>query len=217
MHPRPPHAILWNGRPAPLHPPRPHTYAGARGRKFTVQVALVMVKADGSSKEVPLDRESTLIGRDEHAKLRIPVAQVSRKHCELINRAGKLSITDLGSANGTFVNGRKTRAADLQPGDLLTIGPFVFVVRINGEPTKIDAKDCFAAGTVSLEDDDDDDMPLPSKAPTAISKPAPAKPTTPSGKPSIFEDDDDGSSSVDDLLKDFKFDDDEDDDKPSKK
>lgn len=196
-----------------------------------MQVALVMVKADGTSREILIDRPVTLIGRDEGAKLRIPVSQVSRRHCELVVEGSKVLIRDAGSSNGTYVNGRKTKQSELQPGDLITVGPFVFVVKINGVPKAIDAKDCYAAGTVGLEDDDDDDMPPTPTAKTATkpdpaagkspspaaSKPPTGKPSQGStGKPSIFDDDEDGD--VSDLLKDFKFDDDDDkdDDKPRK-
>ncbi len=197
-----------------------------------MQVALVMVKADGTSRELPLDREVTVIGRDEHARLRIPVPQVSRKHCEVVVKDPKVQVRDVGSSNGTFVNGRKVREADLAPGDLITVGPVVFVVKINGEPGKIDAKDCYAAGTVGLEDDEDDDLPG-AAAPTTKMMGGPvagggggagaggsaggkgAVGGGGAGKPSIFEDDEDGD--LGDILKDFKFDDDDDDDGPAKK
>lgn len=191
-----------------------------------------MVKADGTSRELPLEREMTVIGRDEHARLRIPVPQVSRKHCEVVVKDPKVQVRDLGSSNGTYVNGRKVREADLAPGDLVTVGPVVFVVKINGEPGKIDAKDCYAAGTVGLEDDDDDDLPS-AAAPTTRMMGGPvagggggaggsaggkgAVGGGGAGKPSIFdEDDEDGD--LGDILKDFKFDeDDDDDDGPAKK
>lgn len=200
-----------------------------------MQVALVMVKADGSSRELPLDREVTVIGRDEHARLRIPVPQVSRKHCEVVVKDPKVQVRDVGSSNGTYVNGRKVREADLTPGDLITVGPVVFVVKINGEPGKIDAKDCYAAGTVGLDDDDDDDLPGAAAAPTTKMMGGPVagggggagaggsaggKGTVGgggAGKPSIFEEDDEDGD-LGDILKDFKFDDDDDDDDgPAKK
>jgi len=188
-----------------------------------VQVALVMVKADGSARELPLDKPSTLIGRDEAAKLRIPVPAVSRRHCEVIAGPSQVSIKDLGSSNGTYVNGRKVREANLAPGDLITVGPVVFVVKINGDPAKIDAKDCYAAGTVGLDDDDDDDLPLGGGRPTTSitgKSPAPTpgakQPPTTIGRPSVFDDDDEGGD-LKDLLKDLKFDDDDDDDAPKKK
>lgn len=188
-----------------------------------MKLSLVMVKADGSSKDVAIDKSQTLIGRDEGARIRIPVPSVSRRHC-VVEASGSLpTVKDLGSSNGTFVNGRKVRETELEPGDLLSVGPVVFVVRIDGNPATIDAKECFAAGSVGFDDDDDDDGPPPAAAPapaTTVSAPAPrpaAGPPSSAGaapgrKPLLDDDDDDEDISK--LLKDFKFDDDDDDDAP---
>jgi hypothetical protein len=140
-----------------------------------VKFSLVMVKADGSAKEIPIDRETVLIGRDEGARLRIPVPSVSRRHCELGVRGSEAVVKDLGSSNGTFVNGRKVRETELEPGDLINVGPVVFVVRIDGKPEQIDAKDCYAAGSVGFDDDDDDGPPVStSAAPSTIVSPRPS-------------------------------------------
>lgn len=131
-----------------------------------MNVSLVMVKSDGSAKEFALKGLPTLVGRESNSKFRIPLAQVSRRHCELYEDDGELMIKDLTSANGTYVNGEKIRDTELSPGDLLSIGGVVFVVRIDGKPAKIDAKDCYMAGLVNMEEtgDDmvlrDDDRPL---------------------------------------------------------
>lgn len=199
-----------------------------------MKVALVMVKADGSSKEVLLDRSETLIGRDESAKVRIPVPSVSRRHCVIEAKAPQPMVKDLGSSNGTFVNGRKVRETELEPGDLLSVGPVVFVVRIDGNPASIDAKECFAAGSVGFDDDDDDGPPPPPPqaarpaAPTAASAPKPATPPAsaptggsaagaPPGRKPLLDDDDGDDEDISKLLKDFKFDDDDDDDGPPAK
>jgi predicted component of type VI protein secretion system len=167
-------------RPASADP-RPST-----PRNHRVNVSLVMVKADGSSKEVVLGRTSTLIGRDESARLRIPLPSVSRKHCLIEVQGSELVIKDLGSSNGTYVNGRRVRETELEPGDLLCVGPVVFVVRIDGQPAQIDAKDCYAAGSVGFDDDDDEGPPPgvgPGSAPTLATSTAPgttaAKPPSP--------------------------------------
>lgn len=144
-----------------------------------MNVSLVMVKADGSSKEVVLGRTSTLIGRDESARLRIPLPSVSRKHCLIEVQGSELVIKDLGSSNGTYVNGRRVRETELEPGDLLCVGPVVFVVRIDGQPAQIDAKDCYAAGSVGFDDDDDDGPPPgvgPGSATTLSTSTAPGPP-----------------------------------------
>ena len=51
---------------------------------------------------------------------------VSRHHAELRDVAGACRIVDLGSANGTFVNGQRVTAAPLAEGDVVGIGPATF-------------------------------------------------------------------------------------------
>jgi predicted component of type VI protein secretion system len=170
---------------------------------------MVMVKADGSSKEFNFDKPEIIIGRDEGAKLRIPIAAVSRKHCQLIIEDDELVVRDLGSANGTYVNGVRTKERELSPGDLLTIGGIVFVVKIDGHPHQIDVKDCYAAGMVAVADDDDDDFfpTTPSSGQSSGSpsgkSPPPAPGSKLSGLGSLSDD-----KAFDDLLKDLGKDDD---------
>jgi predicted component of type VI protein secretion system len=71
----------------------------------------------------------TFIGRQEGCKIRIPSAEVSRKHCRLAMMNDLLAVEDLGSANGTFINDvRITEQSYLKPGDVLRVGPFRFLV-----------------------------------------------------------------------------------------
>lgn len=95
--------------------------------------SLTLVKDDGSTKEIPLTR-SRIVGRDEDCDLRIPAATVSREHCEIAVEPDGLRIKDLASSNGTFVNGEQVDEAQLQAGDIISIGPANFVVRVDGKP-----------------------------------------------------------------------------------
>lgn len=64
-----------------------------------------------------------LIGRGQAANLTIPHALVSRLHCKLFEKNGRLAIRDLGSLNGTYVNNdRIDRETYLAPGDVIGIG-----------------------------------------------------------------------------------------------
>ncbi|MCA3006495.1 MAG: FHA domain-containing protein [Phycisphaerales bacterium] len=176
-----------------------------------MDVSLVMVRADGSSREFKLERDTTVIGRDEHARLRIPLPSVSRRHCELKHDGDEVTVTDLGSANGTFVNGQKAKTAELSPGDLLAVGPVVFVVRIDGFPCDIDAKDAYAAGLVAAASEDGRPG-IPAAGRTSPPKPPAAAPPAP--RKSLLDDDDDNDVNISQLLKDLDFDDDDDDEKP---
>ncbi|MBC7771304.1 MAG: FHA domain-containing protein [Pyrinomonadaceae bacterium] len=119
-----------------------------------MNVSLVMVSADGKSREIPINRLPATIGRGEECKVRVPLSAISRKHCELqVGEDGQgIVVKDLKSANGTYINGMKVLSRDLVAGDLLALGPVVFVIRINGNPRQIDAIECYAAGAVEARD-----------------------------------------------------------------
>jgi DNA-binding NtrC family response regulator len=69
-----------------------------------------------------LTRQRASIGRDETADLRIVANAVSRTHAELSWERGTWLLRDLGSRNGTFVDGRLIRAVDLEPLNEVRVG-----------------------------------------------------------------------------------------------
>lgn len=71
----------------------------------------------------PLDGRVMIIGRESRNDIVIPDINVSRQHAEIRREAnGAWVISDLGSTNGTFVNGRQVKSAPLQDADRLTLG-----------------------------------------------------------------------------------------------
>ena len=62
------------------------------------------------------------IGRSTGAEFIVEAALVSRLHCQLTATADSLQVKDLGSTNGTFVNGQRVKTADLKDGDRLAVG-----------------------------------------------------------------------------------------------
>ena len=78
-------------------------------------------KASGKTWRIACD--STVIGRDEaHADLVLGDSNVSRRHAELTRNAAGWRIADLGSTNGTRVNGMRVSEQDLANGDAITMG-----------------------------------------------------------------------------------------------
>jgi pSer/pThr/pTyr-binding forkhead associated (FHA) protein len=77
---------------------------------------------------LPAGTNKTL-GRAVPADFIVDAALISRVHCRLDagNRDG-LGVEDLGSTNGTIVNGERVERALLQTGDVLTIGRVTFTV-----------------------------------------------------------------------------------------
>lgn len=69
------------------------------------------------------------LGRAPRADFVVDAALVSRVHCRLTLKAGEpLQLEDLGSTNGTFVNGQKVSKTILNDGDKLKIGRVEFLV-----------------------------------------------------------------------------------------
>jgi pSer/pThr/pTyr-binding forkhead associated (FHA) protein len=99
-----------------------------------MQVVLVMFRSDGERRSFSVVRNMTVIGRREDCDLRIPVGDVSRKHCRILTGADGVSIEDLGSSNGTYVNHQRVQQSQLNAGDTIGVGPVQFVIQIDGVP-----------------------------------------------------------------------------------
>jgi FHA domain-containing protein/uncharacterized protein DUF1707 len=65
---------------------------------------------------------STVIGRAPSCDLVVADDSVSRRHAMLFRDGDRVIVTDLGSSNGTFVNGRWVTQAEVRPGDTLQLG-----------------------------------------------------------------------------------------------
>ena len=101
-----------------------------------MKVVLVRFKG-GQRRELPLEGERLVVGRRPDCDVRIPTLDVSRQHCEVRLTDDSVKVKDLGSSNGTFVNGKRVADAELNPGDRLQIGPVCFTVQIDGKPEDI--------------------------------------------------------------------------------
>ena len=119
-----------------------------------MDVQLVMFKRDGQRKDLPVGSGTTVIGRGEECDLRIPLSEVSRKHCELTKGDDEVKAKDLASSNGTFVNNRRITESPLKAGDKLTVGPVTFTVQVDGQPQEITPVSSPAAATSGEEDEE---------------------------------------------------------------
>jgi len=82
-------------------------------------------------REFSLGDNRSVIGRSDGVDIRLQEAEVSRHHAVIFREGGRIWIIDLGSANGTTVNGNPvtTEAAEIGPGDMLAFGPSTFALR----------------------------------------------------------------------------------------
>ena len=70
-----------------------------------------------------------MLGRGPGCDLVLTDDSVSRRHAEIAVRAGECLIRDLGSCNGTLLNGHPVRRARIRRGDVLVLGETEFRVR----------------------------------------------------------------------------------------
>ena len=98
-----------------------------------MQVKLKVLSGSHEGKEIGITTDKFLIGRSESCQLRPKSESVSRKHCIIVQKDGRLLIQDLKSRNGTFLNEKRLptdRASVANSGDQLRIGKLMFEVMI---------------------------------------------------------------------------------------
>lgn len=74
-----------------------------------------------------IDAGRVVLGRDSSADAQLPSGEVSRRHAEIARSGPLFLVSDAGSKNGVFVNGKRVTEAALSPGDVLRIGNHVGV------------------------------------------------------------------------------------------
>lgn len=100
-----------------------------------MKVQLVVVRGKPEGKVIPLVGPNFKIGRGETCHLRPNSEQVSREHAEFTIGADSVMVRDLGSRNGTLVNGKAlTAECRLKDRDLVQVGPLTFAVSISEAP-----------------------------------------------------------------------------------
>ncbi len=99
-----------------------------RNRKPGTRV--VVVRSDSQSGLDFSVSDAVVLGRSDEADIPLDDPYASEFHLRLNNREGRLVLTDLGSTNGTYVNGRRvTTPVDLNRGDAVQVGKTVMEVR----------------------------------------------------------------------------------------
>lgn len=130
---------------------------------------VVLTPGKSEGKAIPITLAQFLIGRDPQCNLRPASPMISKRHCAVLTKNGKVFVRDFDSTNGTFVNDEQVKQERaLANDDILKVGPLEFRVAIEGaavpvnKPTPPPAKlapaasnndDDVAALLLSLQDD----------------------------------------------------------------
>lgn len=72
--------------------------------------------------EQPINRQRLLVGRDDVCDIRIPSPLVSRHHALIVSTPDSVTLVDLGSTNGTYVDGREVKQCTLEDRQVIGIG-----------------------------------------------------------------------------------------------
>jgi predicted component of type VI protein secretion system len=127
-------------------------------------VVLAAGKQEGKTFEIKVPQ--FLIGRDPQCQLRPASPMISKRHCALITKDGKVYLKDFGSTNGSFVNDQPVKnAVQLKHGDKLKIGPLFFQVHLEVDEPAEKANPAPAAAAAQAG----------KATPQAAGKPAPTK------------------------------------------
>jgi len=96
-----------------------------------MKVKLVVASGVHEGREIPLAGPQFLIGRDPQCQLRPSSPAISKRHCAIIVRGGKVYVRDFGSTNGTFIDGNSVQGEiEIVDQARLKAGPLDFRVVI---------------------------------------------------------------------------------------
>lgn len=138
-----------------------------------MKVVLIVASGVHQGKKIPVAGPQFLIGRDPHCQLRPASQAISKQHCGILLRDGKVFAIDYGSTNGTSVNDemlQPNQERELKQGDRLKAGPLDFTVALAaGSSTATPLPSTLQAGGAGPTDK------LPPATKPATPKPPPAK------------------------------------------
>jgi pSer/pThr/pTyr-binding forkhead associated (FHA) protein len=104
-----------------------------REARLLVNRAVLRIQAqDGTSREHTIAAEQTLIGRSVQSDVRLADSGISREHAVITWDGERYTIEDLQSTNGTRVNGKRVRSAELAADDRIQMGRTTLVFRLDG-------------------------------------------------------------------------------------
>lgn len=115
-------------------------------RQLEVLAYLVVREGNDQGKQVALGRQQIVIGRSLKNAVQLADETVSRQHARLEYEAGGHVIVDLGSTNGTYVNGKRVDRRRLSPGDRVVLGKTRLVYQAGSRLVELEDRNPTAGG-----------------------------------------------------------------------
>jgi len=116
---------------------------------------VVLSEGKASGQSIPIKLSQFIIGRDPQCHLRPASPVISKRHCALITRDGRVYVRDFDSTNGTFINEQPVKGQrELKNGDTLKLGPVAFRVQLEGA-VAVDKPTPLPAGRTGGSGEDD--------------------------------------------------------------
>lgn len=128
--PAPPQPGPWQATPVavPRHTivkeelKSPGTVLHSQANAVPVLGWLVILRGRRRGRDYRIDKDVSVLGRDGTCDFVVEDDTVSRQHVRIRNDSGKFVLFDLGSGNGTHLNGEQIQRAELQDGDVIKVG-----------------------------------------------------------------------------------------------
>lgn len=105
-----------------------------------MKVSLVVSSGAHQGRTIPITIAEFIIGRDPQCHLRPASQAISKQHCGVVIRNGRVFVKDYGSTNGTQVNGELVQSAEVEveSGASIAVGPLEFTLKVEATAAKAD-------------------------------------------------------------------------------
>lgn len=117
-------------------------------KKFVLRPHLIVLYPQTQFKQIPLEQGTTTLGRGQDADIKFDDELVSRRHCSLTFDGKNVSVKDLGSTNGTYVDGQPVQTFVLEPDNRLQIGKMVLKIDFKDQDEEALDRELFEAATM---------------------------------------------------------------------
>ncbi|MBQ2560795.1 MAG: diguanylate cyclase [Fibrobacter sp.] len=118
-----------------------------RFEQMVVHPHLIVLYPQSQFAQIPLERGTVVLGRGQDADIRFEDELISRRHCALSFDGGSVTVEDLGSTNGTFVDGNYVHRQILNSDNRLQIGKMVLKVAYKDPSEEAFSRELYEAAT----------------------------------------------------------------------